>query len=104
MSGDLFQKFLDDEIAVVMLLESEKILKLRLCISLTRVRDSVMVMASKVNMEAMTCVAPAFLLVVVEGGNPPEGPFCCSGAICEAAAALLQLLLEKGAEEKRDRL
>jgi hypothetical protein len=50
---DLFPKFFDDEIAVVSLLESENIPKLRPCISLIRVRDSEMAMGSKLKMEAI---------------------------------------------------
>jgi hypothetical protein len=42
MNGDLFSEIFDDDIAVITLLEFKNILKLRSCISLMRVRDSVM--------------------------------------------------------------
>jgi hypothetical protein len=47
----LIPNFFDDEILVIMLLESENVLKLQPCISLIQVRDSEMAMASEVNME-----------------------------------------------------
>jgi hypothetical protein len=53
MSGDLFPKSLDDEMAVVTLLESENVPKVWPCISLIGVRDSEIAIASKVNMEAI---------------------------------------------------
>jgi hypothetical protein len=48
-----FSKAFDDDIAVVTLKESENIVKVQPCLTLIRMRDSVMAMASKVNLKAI---------------------------------------------------
>jgi hypothetical protein len=74
MSGDLFPKFFDDEIAVVMLLESKIVLKIRPCIDTADRLGDGHGLQGKYRGDLWNPVAPAFVLMIVEDRIALKGP------------------------------